>query len=571
MLTLKGGMRVGILAWLALVPIAVVLLFLVILGWPARRAMPLAYLAAAALALLVWQVPARTVAASTLQGLVIAVSILYIVFGALLLLATLQESGAVRAIRQGFMDISPDRRVQAVIVAWLFGTFIEGAAGFGTTAAVAGPLMLALGFPPLAAVMAGLIAQSTPVTFGAIGTPVLLGISTGLGSEVVREYIAAESLGDWQNYLHYIAVRAALLHAAAGTFIPLFICAFLTRGFGARRSYVEGLQAWPFALFAALAMILPYLAVALLLGPEFPSLLGGLVGLIVVVTAARKGLFVPRRTFDFEPQSQWQPEWSGRLDARSAPAKAAARPMGLAAAWLPYVAVAGLLVLTRLPALGLGPRLQTIRIAWPDILGTGVAAAVEPIYSPGFAFIVVSLAAAALYRTGRRQVSRAAATAWRQVVTAAPALLVAVPMVRVFINTAEGAAGHASMPMTLADGAAGAVGGAWPLFAPWIGALGAFVAGSNTISNMMFALFQWGVAERIGALREVMVAAQAVGGAAGNMITVHNVVAAAAVVGLTGKEGGIIRRVLVPMTFYLLLTGLLAYIWNLFSAAAGPG
>lgn len=118
---------------------------------------------------------------------------------------------------------------------------------------------------------------------------------------------------------------------------------------------------------------------------------------------------------------------------------------------------------------------------------------------------------------GAREIGAAVGLAWRQVRTAAPALLVAVPMVRVFINSSGGAAGLDSMPIELARGVAAMVGASWPFFAPVIGALGAFVAGSNTLSNMMFSLFQWGVADRIGGLPQVVVAAQAVGRAAGNM------------------------------------------------------
>src|SRR5699024_4889302 len=100
----------------------------------------------------------------------------------------------------------------------------------------------------------------------------------------------------------------------------------------------------------------------------------------------------------------------------------------------------------------------------------------------------------------------------------------------------------------------------WPLIGPWIGALGAFVAGSNTVSNLMFSLFQHATADRIGVPPESVVAAQAAGGAAGNMITVHNVVAASAVVGLVGREGDVLRQTVLPMTYYLLVSGSLAYI-----------
>ena len=174
-------MNIAIMTILALLPIITVAVFLVGLRWPASRAMPLSYVVAVALAWLVWQVPGLQIAAATLNGLVIAFTLLYIIFGAILLLNTLQESGAIKTIRQGFTDITPDRRVQVIIIAWLFGAFIEGSAGFGTPAAVAVPLLVGLGFPGMAAVTAGMIIQSTPVSFGALGTPILVGVNTGLG------------------------------------------------------------------------------------------------------------------------------------------------------------------------------------------------------------------------------------------------------------------------------------------------------------------------------------------------------------------------------------------------------
>jgi lactate permease len=142
---------------------------------------------------------------------------------------------------------------------------------------------------------------------------------------------------------------------------------------------------------------------------------------------------------------------------------------------------------------------------------------------------------------------------------ASAALVFTVPMVQVFINSGGGAAGYERMPIVLAEAIAALAGSAWPFFAPVIGGLGAFVAGSNTVSNMMFALFQFGVAERIAVDPTWIVALQAVGGAAGNIICVHNVVAASAVVGLTGREGVVIRKTLMPYAYYTLLVGSLGY------------
>jgi lactate permease len=172
---------------LSLLPIATVAVFLVILRWPASRAMPLSYAVAVLLALGVWRVAPVQVGAATVYGLVVALTLLYIIFGAILLLNTLQASGAIRAIREGFISITPDRRIQVIVIAWLFGSFIEGASGFGTPAAVAVPLLVGLGFPGMAAVMSGMIIQSTPVSFGAMGTPILVGVSTGLSADGVPD------------------------------------------------------------------------------------------------------------------------------------------------------------------------------------------------------------------------------------------------------------------------------------------------------------------------------------------------------------------------------------------------
>jgi lactate permease len=106
---------------------------------------------------------------------------------------------------------------------------------------------------------------------------------------------------------------------------------------------------------------------------------------------------------------------------------------------------------------------------------------------------------------------------------------------------------------------ASTVGKAWPFVSPFIGGFGAFVAGSNTVSNMMFALFQFNVGRQIGVDPTWIVALQAVGGAAGNTICVHNVVAASAVVGLAGREGAVIRKTLALFTGYALLAGSLGY------------
>ncbi len=558
------------LAVLSLLPIATVAVFLVMLRWPASRAMPLTYAVAAALALFVWQVPGMQVAAATINGLVIALTLLYIIFGAILLLNTLRASGAINVIRRGFTDVSRDRRVQVIIVAWLFGSFIEGSAGFGTPAAVAVPLLVGLGFPGMAAVMAGMIIQSTPVSFGAAGTPILVGVNTGLSADPALVAYGMERVaGEWNDFLRFVGFRVAVLHAVAGTLVPLILVSFMTRFFGERKSFAEGLQIWKFALFAALAMTIPYIIAGAFLGPEFPALVGSLVGLAIVVTAARRGFLVPKPedAWDFGEKSTWPSEWTGSIEIKDDAGNGA--PMSLMRAWTPYVIVALLLLTSRNPfdflSGVLGPfqafLQSTFALTWPEILGTGISMnAVQPLYLPGGLFIATSLITFLIHRIPGPAYRQAWTTSLQVTAAASIALVFTVPMVQVFINTMGGAAGFERMPIVLADGVASLVGGAWPIFAPFIGGIGAAVAGSNTVSNMMFSQFQFGMGERIAVDPTWIVALQAVGGAAGNMICVHNVVAASAVVGLLGREGSVIRITLLPFVYYALLPGSVGYL-----------
>ena len=321
-------------ALLAVVPILVAAVLLVGMRWPAKRAMPIVYIIAALIALLAWGVTFTHVVASTIQGLFITFDILYIIFGAILLLNTLKHSGGVSAIRAGFTRISVDRRVQVVIIAWLFGAFIEGAAGFGTPAAIAAPLMVALGFPAMAAVMIGLMIQSTPVTFGAVGTPILIGVRGGLENPELLERLAAAGMG-FEGYLKLIAAEAAIFHAIAGTLIPLLMVMMMTRFFGRNKSWTEGISILPFAIFGGLAFTVPYALTGVFLGPEFPSLLGALIGLAVVTVAAKKGFLIPKDSWDFAPPAEWDASWLGKieikLDAQSE--KTISTPL----AWIPYV------------------------------------------------------------------------------------------------------------------------------------------------------------------------------------------------------------------------------------------
>ncbi|WP_064092011.1 L-lactate permease [Rossellomorea aquimaris] len=534
----------------SITPIIAVFVFLVIIRLPASIAMPISFLATTILGLAFWKIPIIQIGAATIEGMIIAISILWIVFGAILLLNTLNHSGAMDAIRNGFSEISPDRRVQLIIIAWLFGSFIEGAAGFGTPAALGAPLLVALGFPPLAAVSLALIADSSAVSFGAVGTPVMVGIDQGLRQGGTLADQVAHTIEDQSmlDYLAGIAGQAVSIDMFIGSFIPLFLVMILTRFFGQNHSWKEGLALWKFSLFSGFSFTVPALLVAIFLGPEFPSIIGGLVGLGIVVPAAKRGFLLPEHTWDFTDQPKVAKAAPGEMN------------MPIWLAWTPYTLVALLLVLTRLDILPFKGWLRSLKIGWTTILGTEISTQFEPLYLPGTIFIFVMLMTVLIHRMAKGEVIDTLAQSISGMKSSMISLMAAVPMVRIFINSGVNNSELLSMPMELATAVSGLVGEGWPFVAPLIGALGSFISGSATFSNMMFSLFQFSVADKIGVDHQVILSLQVLGANAGNMVCVLNVVAAASVVQLSGKEGQIIRITVLPMLIYVLLSGIIGAI-----------
>ena len=185
---LKTNLGIGgktMLALIAFVPLIVTIYLMIGRDWGASKALPLAWALTAVVALVFWKMNVIDAVAFTLTGFLSALETLIIVFGAILIMNTMSRSGAMSAINGMFMGVTTDARIQAIIVGWAFGAFIEGAAGFGTPAALAAPLLISLGFPPLAAATICLIYNCTPVIFGAVGTP------TNTAFTVVKDAVIA--------------------------------------------------------------------------------------------------------------------------------------------------------------------------------------------------------------------------------------------------------------------------------------------------------------------------------------------------------------------------------------------
>ena len=549
----------------ALLPILVALVLMVGMRWPSTKAMPLAWLVCVLGAIGAWNLPVGYVAALSLQGIVVAIGVLIIVFGAIIILYTLKYSGGMETIQYGMQGISRDKRIQAIIIGYMFAAFIEGAAGFGTPAALAAPLLLSLGFPPLAAAVICLVFNSFPVTFGAVGTPVLLGLTPlkQLVEAAATSGFVGMNFTDFGTFCKVIGQWATLMHGPMAFILPIFMLGSLTRFFGQNKSWSEGFAAWKFCVFAAVAFLIPYLTFAWLVGPEFPSMIGGLVGLGIIVAGAKAGFCMPKDSWDFGPQSTWDAEWTGTIATST---NTEFKPhMSQFKAWLPYILIGAILVATRIPELGLKGFLAAQAIPFKDILGyTGVSASIQYLYLPGTVpFMLVAILTILLHGMKGEAVKQAWTESFVKMKAPTIALFAAVALVSIFrgsgvADIALNPNSYPSMPLAMAKTVAAIAGNAWPMLASYVGGLGAFITGSNTVSDLLFAEFQWGVAQQLELPRQIIVAAQAVGGAMGNMVCIHNIVAVCAVTGLIGREGMILKRTFWPFLLYGVVVGIIA-------------
>ncbi|MFW5972905.1 MAG: L-lactate permease, partial [Bacteroidota bacterium] len=406
-------MRLAVLALAGSVPIVVVFVLLVGFRWSAVRAMAVGWAIASALGLFLWQMDTVWWAASALYGALQAIEIIIIVFGAILLMNHLEGSGAVTTIRWHFTQITEDRRAQLLLIGLGFITLIEGAAGFGTPGALAAPLLIGLGFPPLAAAVFGLMFNAPQPPFGAAGTPVIGGIAA-----VIDENVLAEGQ-ELPAFLEAVTGWTALFTGTALVFWGLLGVFLLAFWFGneEERSFRGALRVT--LPVAPLAVTLGILAggtqavVAWLFGPELPDIAAGFVILGAGVTLVRFGMFVPDETWTFPDRQTWSLQWFGgekKKEEVEDVVQESTRTMPVIMAWTPYILVALILVVTRWPGLGIVGWLQQQSLDIPRILGEELSFSLRYLYLPGVVpFIPVALLTALIHRMRPATV----AAAWR--------------------------------------------------------------------------------------------------------------------------------------------------------------
>lgn len=521
-------------ALLAFSPILLTILLMTVFNFSAKKALPIAWLLSFVIGFVFWEMSFKTLIACTLYGFLSSLDVIVIIFGAIILMNTLRKSGGMNTINKGFMSISKDSRIQALIIGFLFVSFLEAAAGFGSPAALAAPMLISLGFPAVAAAAITLIFDSVAVSCGAVGTPVIMSLSLLNGA------IDANSLASWTVFSN----------AIAGLLVPFIGIAILTKVFGKEKSLKPAFAAFPFALFTGICFSTCYVIINMLIGFEFASLLGSLISLPIVIFAAKKGFLVPKKLWTFQ---------EGEIDKKDAVITSSPiedHPIGFIKAWFPYIIIAIILLVTRIDALGLKELLQKsiFVIKFDSLFGyPELSYHFRWAYLPGTVFILVALITHLLHKMNHHQIKEAWTVTIKQVGSATIALLFGVAFVQIMRYSSLNEGGMPSMLMSMANTLAKVGRIAYIVISPFIGVLGSFISGSNTISNVLFTTLQYEVATQIDLFPAAIVSMQINGGAIGNMVCINNAVAVCATLGIVGKEGKLIKTNVIPMILYTLL------------------
>ena len=493
------------LTLLAILPIVVLIVDLVVFRRNILITAAAVVVLTVAIALGFWRITPLLVPASFVKGALVALDICVIIFGALVFLNLLRSLGVIGAIEYHLGRVSADSRVQLILLAWLFGSLIEGSAGFGTPAVIVVPLLVYIGYPPVFSVAAALIGNSVNAAFGAVGTPPRIGFGTLLTPQVIE--------------------ATATMGAIVCVFVPVILLGMMTARLREDRHFF--LDALPFALFTGVAMAVPYY-LASFIGVEFPSIIGPIVAMGLVLVARRLGVLMPRKVHAIKERALERPE------------------RGVADIVLPYA----LLLAARVAARYLLPS-----IAFPIFAGLEHSL---NLFNPGLVLLFVSALLMLWYRVAGETAREVTGTSAKSLLRPGLTIFFIVAVMQIMINSGENARDLDSM---LFHAFANIRNAALPAIAPLLGAFGAFVTGSVTVSNLTFAVAQASAAEAVGYPIVVILALQIIGATGGNTISIPNIMAAQAAGDMVGNENEILRAILPWVAIYLLLVialGLLA-------------
>ncbi len=499
---------------LALSPIILILFLMIGLRWGAARAGGAGYLLALFVAIVFFGAGLKLLAYAHMRALLLTIDVLLIIWAAFLLYRVSDEAGAIRTIGQALPHLTNDVGMQALIIGWVFASFLQGVGGFGVPVAVIAPILIGLGFSPLAAVVIPSIGHGWAVTFGSLGSSFnALMAATGLPGEM-------------------LAPTTAVFLGIAGLFVGWMVAHASDGWVTVRRLF------WPVVILGLVMGGVQYLVVTAGFW-NLGAFIAGLVGLIVAVPVAARYR---------GPQGD-----NGELDVR-------ALTIAISGYMIMIVIILAVQMIQPLKNI-LGQ--VVIQFEIPEthtslgyVTPAGMSRSLPVFRHTGVVLFYSCVAAyfiykwAGLYSPGA--VGRIVDGTMRRVISSSVSIASMVAMAVVMEQS--------GMTDRLARSLAEGVGGFYPLLAPWIGAIGAFMTGSNTNSNVVFGALQLQTALLLGYNAVVILAAQTSGAALASVMAPTKVVVGASTAGMAGREGDVMRKLSGYTAILIVIISLLAVV-----------
>jgi lactate permease len=556
---------------IAAAPIVVLLGLLALAGWPAPRAAAAGLVTALAVAIFAYQMPINAELASAGFGACFGLfPIGWIVLNAIFLYRLTLANGEFEIVKHSVASLSADRRIQAILIAFSFGAFVEGAAGFGTPVAISAALLIGLGFPPLYAAGLALIANTAPVAFGALGTPI-----TTLAKVSGLDEMKLSAMAGRQLPIFSLIVPAWMVWTMAGW-----------RG-------LKGV--WPAVLVSGGSFAVVQFAVSNWLGPTLVDVAGGLISL--VATALFLRIWRPSADWEFSDHHHGRaelppdavvepPPSSPAPDEVRAPTRSA-----VIRAWVPWALLSACVFLWGVPQFrtlldgGLTESARAAKVnnnqplGWwdePNPLAGWTEVQIEVPYlhnvvhrappaeeqikpepavfrfnwlsATGTGILVAAILSALWMGVSAGQFVRIYADTLRRMIW--PLFTIAAMMAVAFVTRYSGSDVTLGLAFTL-------TGVLYPFFAAMLGWLGVALTGSDTSSNALFGSLQRVTAEQLGLNPLLICAANSTGGVMGKMIDAQSIVVAAVATGQRNQEGRILRFVFWHSVVLAMLMGLL--------------
>lgn len=537
-------------ALLASLPILFCLIVMSFFNWGAIKSLSVSVIIGIVLSLFVWKIPAIDVFQYIIVGLLESTNIVFIIIGAILLLGVLTKYGATNVINNSLNSLTKDARIQALLIGFIFNTFLSGIAAFSTEIIFSSLILIELGFPAFLAAIIALFFNGPVVTFGAIGIPTITTIN-------LTKPLAQQLGLDVEKYATNVSAYSAFLHFIGSFFIAIIVMYLIVKVFGKEKSWKPFLEIIPFTIFTNICVMLPFYLVARYVNPDLPDIVSSIIGFIIVILALKIGFLIPRNSWKLPPKDSWPSSWANSKDTHSIQfIKPKYKSPNFYISWAPYILCSLILIVTRIPQLGLQEIIKKPVININGILGLNkIIFSLNWLYSPGIMpFFLLSIICIILFKFTKNEIKEIIVFTYAKSKIAAIAIILSVILVQIMLKSADNPRGLEGMLMSIANALSHLQSVGTIIAAPLLGTLGTFVSGSNTTSDILFSIVQFNVAQKIGLPHYILVSLQNVAGGIGIILCIKSIAAVASVTGLTNSdEGKLLKYGLAMALFYILI------------------